>query len=166
MIVLALDASTTAIGWALFDFSKRHPDDLLGRGLERLNGSLWWRLKYGSEKICHMINSRPPIQIAVIETPVVYKNAASSIKQAYMVGVLGTYAYYYGLEVMEVRPDERLTALGLPHKLRNPKPQVVRNVNQIYGLALDEKREHDIADAIAIGWAARRALIQEGRLDG
>lgn len=174
MIVLALDASTTAIGWALFDFSARHPEDLHDYGLERLEGPIWERLEQGADVVLGIWLETHGFDILAIETPVVYmvggkpRNAPSAIKQAYMIGALGLAHYRRGgrVEIMELRPDERLTALGLPHRLRNPKGQVTRNVNQIYGLDLDAKKDHDIADAIALGWAARRRLMQEGKLDG
>lgn len=163
MIILALDASTTAIGWALCDLEKRHPDDLTEYGLERLKGKLWDRLDYGQIWTRRYMEYQA-VELLAIETPVVWKNAKSSIKQAYMVGVLGLTGFRLGVEVMEIRPDERLTALGLPARCRNPKPWIVNTVNQIYGLGLETKTDHDIADAIALGWAARRRLIQEGRL--
>lgn len=171
MIVLALDASTKAIGWALFDLGKRHPEDLLKYGLERFTGNIWERLNKAADWLLGWM-IEPEFWnggIVAIETPVVYKSAGSAIKQAYMVGVLGAIGQRkmkgtrMKREVMELRPDERLTALGLPPKCRNPKPWVVQYVNQIYGLELDLKTDHDIADAIALGWAARRRLMQEGR---
>lgn len=161
-IVLALDASTTAIGWALFDLDKRHPDDLLDHGVKRLKGGLWYRLDFGHVWAKWYMTESQSVDLVALETPVVYRNAKSTIKQAYMVGVLGWVAFHVGVEILELRPDERLTALGLPPRCRNPKPQVVRNVNQIYGLNLDVKTDHDIADAIALGWAARRRLMREG----
>jgi Holliday junction resolvasome RuvABC endonuclease subunit len=174
VIALALDASTTAIGWALFDFSKRHPDDLLGHGVEKLTGELWARIWQAKEWFLWE-REGDKAQLVAIETPVIYmvkqhggpwkpRNAQSVIKQAYMVGTLGVLAYAADLEIMELRPDERLTALGLAHNTTNPKPQVVNLVNQIYSLELNANTEHDIADAIALGWAARRRLMQEGRI--
>ena len=173
MKILALDASTTAIGWAYLDLAKRHPDDLGAYGLEKLTGELFQRLCKG---LAWRQGAQWPADCVAIETPVVYmvkqpggrwkpRNPQSAIKQGYMVGVLGASAYEAGLQVLELRPDERLTALGLAHNTRDPKPQVVNLINQIYRLELDHKGQHDIADAIAIGWAARRRLLQEGRLE-
>jgi Holliday junction resolvasome RuvABC endonuclease subunit len=160
VVLLALDASTTMLGWALLDLEKRHPDDLLEYGRYPLRGHLWDRLDYGQEWARRTIDPAR-VGLVAIETPVVYRNAKSTIRQAYMVGVLGLLAHTQGLEVVEIRPDERLTALGLPARLRDPKGQVTRNVNGIYSLSLGPK-DHDIADAIAIGWAARRRLMLEG----
>lgn len=165
MKILALDASTTAIGWAILDLSKEWPDDLESYGVHRLSGELWDRLWAGLVEITgKLVLTRNPMDYVAIETPVVYKNPASSIKVAYMVGLLGGYAGQWA-KVLELRPDQRLTALGLPSRCRDPKPQVTRNVNAIYELDLDPGKDHDIADAIAIGWAARRRLLQEGRLE-
>ncbi len=174
MKILALDASTVSIGWALFDLEKDHPEDLEKYGVEKLKGDLWTRLwEAHIWLIERIVDARTnerfafPSQVAPelvgLETPIVHKNVKSSIKVAYAVAVLGLAARKGDLEVMEIRPDERLAALGLPHRMRNPKPQVVSLVNQIYSLDLDPKTDHDIADAIAIGWATRRKLAQEGR---
>lgn len=173
MKLLALDASTTAIGWALFDLERDHPDDLLEYGIKRFRGPLWDRIVEAEpwvqrRLLAPVLVSTPPdlMGALAIETPVIYmikgkpRNAQSVIKQAYMVGALVLLARGRGLRVLEIRPDERLTAIGLPARLRNPKPWVVRNVNAIYSLDLGPK-EHDVADAIAIGWAARRKLMLE-----
>lgn len=175
MRLLALDASTTAIGWAVLDLDDRHPDDLLEHGLETLSGDLWRRIALGGEWLWKVLEDASPIGYVAIETPVVYmvkergrwkpRNAQSVIKQGYMVGALGYVALQFGLVLLEVRPDERLAAFGLPHNTRNPKPQVVNIANMIYSLGLDPDKEHDTADAIAVAWAARRHLEQRGTFD-
>lgn len=167
MRVLTLDASTTAIGWAHFDLAQLAPDDLQEWGTIRPAGNLWERLRWGGDWLAGKMRGEHWIDRVALETPVVYmgggrpRNAPSTIKVAYMVGVLGQVAECEGAEVMELRPDERLTAIGLPARCRNPKPQVVRLVNRIYGLELDELKDHDTADAIAMGWAVSKRILHE-----
>lgn len=156
-MILALDASTTAIGYAYLT-DDDSPHDLAQWGCYRPSGELWDRLVDGGHWLKNWLAQHGPPPFVAIELPVVGVNTRTAMKQARMVGVLGAIAYSYGCEIVEVNPTERLSAIGL--KSNADKADVVRTVNAIYGLSL-RIRENDTADAIAIAWAARRIVERE-----
>jgi Holliday junction resolvasome RuvABC endonuclease subunit len=94
-----------------------------------------------------------------VETPVLHsyqrkQNVKTLIALASMLGAIRAGARWYFSQTIEILPAERLGALGLPAfmKRKPAKEAVIRNVNMIYGLDLTAK-EHDAADAIAVGRA-------------
>ena len=159
--ILALDASTTAIGYALMDCDKPSPHDLLLHGLYKPPGDLWMRIAEGAWWLHEWLESHVPMCINVaIERPFVHKNWNSAIKQSYMVGALGAVARAQDCRIIEINPSERLKAAGISSKAPSLKRAVVERVNQVYGLGL-KVTEHDIADAVLVGWAAQGKLKGE-----
>ena len=156
-MILALDASTTAIGYA-FLTDDDPPHDLAQWGTYRPSGELWDRLVDGGRWLKNWLAQHGPPAVVAIELPVVGVNARTAMKQARMVGVLGAIARSYGCEIVEVNPTERLSAIGLDRHAK--KADVIKCVNAIYGLSL-RIREDNTADAVAIAWAARRILERE-----
>ena len=157
MRILALDASTTAIGYALLDCEQRSPDDLLGHGLIKPPGDLWRRISGGMEWLHRWMDHNGQPLVVALERPFVGKSWDSTIKQSYMVGALGAVAKGRDCRIIEINPQERLTAAGISSKAPSLKRAVVARVNQVYGLGL-KPTEHDIADAVLVGWAAQGKL--------
>ena len=156
--LLALDPSTSCIGWALFvgeeldTFDSYQPqgktfDRLIANACDWLD-NLGWRLMP---------------KIIAFELPIVARNIKTTITLAQLAGALRFIAFseitnYVGT-VVEVYPGSRLAALGLPIRLKRAeaKRRVVALVNARFGLNLTQK-QHDIADAIAVGLAAMRQM--------
>ena len=165
--ILALDASTTAIGWAVLESDRQSPDDLLYHGLHKPKGELWERITKGTRWFHGWMEQCTfPGLVIAIERPFVRMgrkggrrigNWNSTIKQSYMVGALGAIAGGHGFRIIEINPQERLTAAGISSKAPSLKRAVVARVNQMYGLGL-KVTEHDIADAVLVGWAAQGKL--------
>jgi Holliday junction resolvasome RuvABC endonuclease subunit len=164
-MILALDASTTAIGFAALSLDADTPQDLLQWGTYRPQGELWDRLVDGGRWLRNWLAQHGGVPYVAIEIPILAtyrdrhnrerRNVDAFRRQARMVGVLGAIAHSYGSEIIEVNPTERLTAIGLDRHAK--KADVVKVINAIYGLSL-RIRENDTADAVAIAWAARRAI--------
>jgi len=76
--------------------------------------------------------------------------------------VLRVAAFDWVEQTVEINPGGRLAAFGLPVNLKRPvaKERVIAHVNQRYRLEL-KPREHDVADAIAVGFAATIKLARE-----
>lgn len=164
-LLLALDASTTAIGWAIMDrdtvyecgtrtFASRSTFYI------RLVTATYWLDNFRHSQ-CH------PISAVALETPVIHRdpkkvNVETSLHLAYMDGALMATALRLGMNVYQVRPGERLIALGLPANLlrKDAKEMVRQRVNLLFGLELGPK-EHDTGDAIAVGMAAIRQILQQ-----
>lgn len=158
MLVLGLDASTTAVGWALLDTDQ---DLICGHGCHRPVGdSVLERIDDADTWLNSLLWIHPSAIIAV-EVPVMHKNAATMRSLSYMAGVLLLRGWQrWG--AVEILPGQRLTALGLPPRMRrdNAKSAVLRIVNALYGLRLTEA-DHDAADAVAIAVAAANKLKEE-----
>ena len=158
-MILALDPSLSCIGWAVLEpdasrvveYGTYKPQ---GKTLdEKLNTAFVWML-FRLERDFHEI-----VSVIAFEMPVVHRNTATTIKLAQLVGVLRTAAFRWISETIEINPGGRLATLGLPVAMKRPmaKQAVLANVNGRYGLKL-KAREHDIADAIAVGIAASKRI--------
>jgi Holliday junction resolvasome RuvABC endonuclease subunit len=153
-LLLALDSSTRVIGWALLDLDNL--DAPLAYGVHEFRGNLHERLYYSGVWLDTLLRTEfPSVTILAIEGQVFAKNAATTAKLAQVAGALKFVALSHGLDVIEVAPGQRCTALGLPWMMARDaaKAQVLALVNARFGLALGAD-EHDIADALAIGLAA------------
>jgi len=156
--LLALDPSTTAIGWALFDVET---DALLTSGVwrpprkaefdERCAAACLWLYKRLSG-----------VDAFAYEIPVVRHNPRTTVMLAEFSGALRSLAWVYVKRIIRVLPAERLTAFGLPWNVKRAEAKrlIVQYVNLRYGLGLTEK-EHDVADAVAVGVAAMSRLKEE-----
>ncbi len=164
MIILGLDASTVAIGWALLDYEQVYQygvKDLTVHGDfdQRLFAAGHWMDIVG-------INLTPYPAVVAIEEPVLRTGSKSNPdtmrKLAYVDGALAYVALQNGLKVVRVLPGARLSALGLPIRLRRDtaKAHVLQLVNARYGLKLGPK-EHDAADAIAVALAGYNVVMRE-----
>ena len=153
-LLLALDSSTRVIGWALLDLSDL--DKPLAYGVETFGGDLHERLHQAGRWLDRMLGELTGnVTILAIEGQVVAKNAATTAKLAQHAGALKYVAMAHGLDIIEIAPGQRLTALGLPWMMARDaaKAQVLALVNARFGLALTAD-EHDAADALAVGLAA------------
>ena len=152
-LLLALDSSTRVTGWALLDLDNL--DAPLAYGVETFGGDLHERLRLAGVWLDGRLGYWSSVTTLAIEGQVVAKNAATTAKLAQVAGALKFVAMSHGLEVVEVAPGQRLTALGLPWMMKRAaaKAQVLALVNARFGLELTAA-EHDAADALAIGLAA------------
>ena len=100
--------------------------------------------------------------ILAVEMPVVYKNAATTIKLAQLLGAIRWAAHHWVDRTIEIQPGQRLTALGLPLRVKRnaAKELVVHTVNALYKCKFT-LNDHDIADAVAVGHAALLELRRE-----
>jgi len=154
--ILALDPSLSCIGWALMEYAPDWRRD--------------WVTSYGVVQPCgdtlddklaeigghaeRLLRGSNP-DILAVEMPVVYRNPATTVKLAQALGVIRWAAHHWTDRTIEIMPGGRLTALGLPMRMkRKDAKEMVRTlVNQVYKLELTAE-QHDIADAIAVGHAA------------
>ena len=152
-LLLALDSSTRVIGWALLDLSGL--DKPLAYGVETFRGDLHERLRQAGTWLDYLLAGTFDVTTLAIEGQVVAKNAATTAKLAQHAGALKFVAMARGLDIIEIAPGQRLTALGLPWMMGRDaaKAQVLARVNARFGLALTAD-EHDAADALAVGLAA------------
>ena len=167
-MILALDPSLSCIGWAVMPLNASavveygaYRPSYGSPGGGNLDEKLWdaycWlRWLLDSE------GRGENITALAFEMPVVYRNPAITIKLAQLVGVLRVAAFDWVEQTVEINPGGRLAAFGLPVNLKRPvaKERVIAHVNQRYRLEL-KPREHDVADAIAVGFAATIKLARE-----
>lgn len=150
--VLGLDPSTVATGWALLC------DDGQGEGLAA--SGVYAPLHSGLDAIMMesfhwlqgVVEVHDPTLLA-IETPFFKVNARTMHVLSSLGAAFRVSATLAGLEVVEVAPAARCTALGLPGNAS--KCQVLYTVNAVYGLNLSD---HNEADAVAIAAAAALRL--------
>ena len=155
-LLLALDSSTRVIGWAVFRLDNL--DKPLAYGVKKFNGDLHERLYQSGAWLDGKIQDYGwwgSMAVLAIEGQVVAKNAATTTKLAQHAGALKYVAMSHGLDIIEIAPGQRLTALGLPWMMARDaaKAQVLALVNARFGLELGAD-EHDAADALAVGLAA------------
>jgi Holliday junction resolvasome RuvABC endonuclease subunit len=167
----ALDPSTVAIGWALMD-----RNTVLGCDVKKLEpgvsfhsrldeaclwlGDLLIYYEYGDNEY------NAPWGVA-LETAVIHRNPKkvnvdTTLHLAYMDGALIATALHHVSNVFEIKPGERLSALGLPVSLpRNDAKEAVRTrVNAIFNLEIPASK-NDASDAIAVGMAAIKRVLEE-----
>lgn len=171
-MIVALDPSTKVIGWALMDDEQVYDYGAIqieGDGLDEKLDDL--RCKVADLMVSLFGYQDDSLELCGIEMPVLHRrhskqNVHTLKVLAQVVGAIRCTIYPWAYEVLEIIPSQRLLALGLPARMKraDAKAAVLRNVNQIYGLELSSK-EHDTADAIAVG---RAGLLKaaEDRLTG
>lgn len=155
-MILALDPSTVCIGWALMDAEHVYehgvfrPKDLADIG--------YWAFDLMSSTM-----ETSNIEVVALEMPVLHsshQNVMTVIRLAQVTGVLISVAQRLDVRsIVEVQPHERLTALGLPLRMKRAaaKEAVAAVVRGRYGIEL---AAGDEADAIAVGLAALRKMGQ------
>lgn len=154
--ILGLDPSTVATGWAVLHLAG-HVETITASGVyapksdvafdDLLVGAYRW--------LRGAIDAYTP-DVLSIETPFYRLNAKTLIRLAGVGAVFRLAARRCGLEVHEVPPARRCTALGLAGNAE--KSQVLYTVNAVYGLAIDD---HNEADAVAVAAACALALRTE-----
>lgn len=161
--ILALDPSLSCVGWALMEYSLELRQAWVSSSgkFEPCGKTLDDKLADAAgraERIMHGCNP----DILAIELPVVYRNHATTIKLAQLVGAIRWAAHHWTDRTIEIQPGGRLTALGLPMKMkRDIAKELVRNtVNALYKLDI-EPDDHDISDAVAVAHAAMVELQRE-----
>jgi len=155
-LLLALDSSTRATGWAVFRLDNL--DKPLAYGVKKFNGDLHERLYQSGAWLDGKIQDYRwwgSMAILAIEGQVVAKNKRTPIMLAQVAGALKYVAMAHGLDIIEIAQGQRKTVLGLPLTLdsKSSKIQVTALVNARFGLELGAD-EHDAADALAVGLAA------------
>lgn len=155
-IVLGLDASTVAIGWALMDYNA-----VIYYGVQELKGEFHQRLLDAHEWLGGFLDEHS-VHTVAIERPVAHRNIQTTIRLANISGALRVAIGNRVSNVVEINPGERLATVGLSIRTarKQAKEHVIRIVNASYNLHL-ESGDHDAADAIAIGCAAFRRMLRD-----
>lgn len=181
MKLVGLDVSTQAIGWAVLQFGERGQPSLVDSGLSP--GFSWegedidcpitvlgeadaWlprtvALCYG---MTTQIVCRPEMRVDYVafEMPASKLNFDTVWKLAWAES-MACWAWVQSLGLEGVGfisvpvPVAKSAVSGNP---RAGKPTVVQCVNAMYGLELDPKSDHDVADAIAVATAAVSVVQQ------
>jgi len=161
-MILALDPSLSCIGWAVMPLDAGR---VIEYGTYKPKGDAMDRKLIDAYRwLCWLFddsyhNKGEAFTTFAFEVPVVYRNPATAIKLAQLVGVLRVAAFEWVEQTVEINPGGRLAAFGLPVNLKRAvaKERVIAHVNTRYGLALKAKNDNE-ADAIAVGIAASRKL--------
>jgi len=108
-VILALDASSTTIGWVLHDGTVRDQGTIALTGKDITD-----RCRQAFAAVGLMIETHPDIDAVAIESPVA-RFAKAVIPQARVSGAILARAALFGLHVVEVAPSEgkrKLTGHG------------------------------------------------------
>lgn len=144
MIVIGLDPSLAALGWAVLEnggFVDCGVYVPCGDGLDAKlgNAHAWLRdWLYASEME----------KIIAIEMPFAGINANTHYKLSALSGALRAAVFRTGRRVIPIAPAERAKHLGL--KGNASKKEIMQEVNRRFGLDITDLDE---SDAIAISWA-------------
>jgi Holliday junction resolvasome RuvABC endonuclease subunit len=176
--ILALDPAAIT-GWAVLETPEtdRRDERVVASDVFKPKGRTMAKRLVSAFEWCRGMISSHHADVLVIEIPYLATyhdrqgrerhNVESFRQQCRLDGVYILAAGELEVEVVEVIPAQRLTALGLPGNLcrEAAKAQTLLCVNAIYGLDLDD---HNAADAVAVGVAAARmlrekAIVSEGR---
>jgi hypothetical protein len=173
--ILALDPANTT-GWAVLDMLDREADEqpvvtdggeesVVASGIFKPRGRITARRLVSAFAWCGEMIRAHDVGVLALEVPYLatyfdrhgrkHQNVKAFRQQCQLGGAYLLAAGGLEVEVMEVIPAQRLTALGLPGNLPRvaAKAQTLLCVNAIYDLALTD---HNVADAVAVGVAAAR----------
>ncbi len=163
-LFLGLDPSTVATGWCLLIVfpgeSARTGDDsqegVYASGIfYPREGDFDRRLLAAHKWIAGLIAVHHPTHLA-IETPFFKLNARTMHVLSSLGAAFRLAAVQAGLPVVEVAPQQRCKAIGLPGNAG--KSQVLYTINALYNLNL---ADHNEADAVAIAAAASLEFKQK-----
>lgn len=105
-VILSLDASSTTIGWVLWDGTARD------QGTVKLSGAdIADRCRQAFAAVGLMIEAHPDIDCIAIESPVA-RFAKAVIPQARVSGAILARAALFGIPICEVTPSEGKRALA------------------------------------------------------
>ncbi|MGQ0722403.1 MAG: crossover junction endodeoxyribonuclease RuvC [Candidatus Eiseniibacteriota bacterium] len=164
MVVLGVDPSTVATGWAVLDGDSRRARvvayDVIRPGSRR---PLAERLHVIHEQLAHLIAQYDPAVLA-IESAFLHRNPQTAFALGQVRGVVLLAAAQQSVPFEEYSaPEIKRAACGYGAA---QKDQVVTMISRILGLT--ETPSHDAADALATAWchlnrAARPALTRSAR---
>lgn len=146
MTILAIDPGTRFAGYAIL---KKKPLKLINYGLLAMKAKapLMERIGILGEFFSDKIEEYSITDVC-IETPFLYKNAATFLKLGYVRGVLYYLAYKYGTNIHEYAPTEVKQTICA--KGNASKEQVARMIYKHFP-TLKQDLKDDVTDAIAIG---------------
>lgn len=147
--ILALDASSTTIGWCVYD------GQVLAHGEVGLTGDdIAWRCRQALKWLHAHLGAYPAVDCVAIEGPVA-QYASAVIPQARVSGALMAAAALKHLHVIEVAPTEAKKALA---GNGNAKKQLMQTKAAVYGVT----GEH-ASDALGVALAAAPGVQVVGR---
>lgn len=163
MIILALDPSLKAIGWALLDSGA---DKILASGevckhatqdidVRLYRACIWLRHQLHTFTVFGELYAP---NIVAIEMPIHVHNAKTYCEQCQLVGALRLEISYSGMSTITVYPSERRKVMGMDFKRKSAKEvkqMIMDEVNKRYGLEIESDHE---SDAVAIALAAKEKL--------
>lgn len=166
MIVMGIDASTSATGWGVFD-----GDNLIAHGLIKPKGDDWQdRVKQEWPLLCNIIEKYAPERIYIEDVPLIQdKKKGKGPKTLLMLGavqgmILGVSAYK-NIPVEFLSPSEWRGALGLYDGTREGtqrevlKKKAIEMVNKKFGLDLlwvapkSKRNQDDEAEGILVAYS-------------
>lgn len=164
MIIMGLDASTTATGWSIFD-----DRGLAAYGIIRPDGEDWRdRVVHQSAKLNEIINTYHPQKIIMEDVPLKQGNSKALVMLGAVQGFIYGIASSYSIPVQFLFPSEWRSPLGLYDgtregtKRKELKKRAIEKVNELFGLNLmwvspsSKKNEDDIAEAVLIAYSQIR----------
>lgn len=156
-IILGLDPSTVATGWAVLALDGYNEGITASGVYEPSPGLAFDDLLMEAYTWClGVVQVHLPDTLA-IETPFFALNAKTLAMLAGLGAVLRLAARLQGMEVHTVAPSERCTALGLSGQAS--KEQVLHAVNALYNLNLENWNESDAVAVAAAGAQQLRAAV-------
>lgn len=161
-IIMGLDASTTATGWAVFKGKQ-----LLGYGCIRPEGKTWReRILQLGEPLSEVIAKYQPQKIIMEDVPL---STGGGVRTGIILGALQGFIFgiihSYNIEVQFVLPSEWRSVVGVfcgtreGTKRQMLKQASVECANRLFGLGLkwvspsSKQNEDDISDAILTAYS-------------
>ena len=140
-MILGLDVSSVATGWAIIDSNNR-----LDYGVIKPPKKMSYenRLVYIYEELSHLLVYTNGVKEAYIESVFTCKNANTTIKLAQVRGTAILACKIARMNIHDVAPVEVKKHLG---NAKADKAYILNEINTIYRLSLNDD---NIADAIAI----------------
>lgn len=138
--ILALDASSTAIGWVIYDGTVLDHGEIALRGSDIAD-----RCRQAHASLTHLLDTHPAVDCVALESPVMFR-AKGLIPQARVSGALMACAALKTLHVVEIAPKEAKKALT---KFGAASKELMQAEAFVYGV----RGEH-ASDALGVALAA------------
>lgn len=160
-VILSLDASSTATGWAIFD---KH--GLYAYGVIKPEGEDWRdRLAHQGPKLREIIEKYHPTRMILEDVPLKSANPKTLVVLGAVQGCILGIAASYTVPITYVLPSEWRSPLDLYDgtregtKRKELKRKSIEKANELFGLNLkwvspsSKKNEDDQSDAILLGYS-------------
>lgn len=179
--VMGIDASTTSVAFSVIRNGR-----LSTRGKLKLTGDLYDKIAQAAEYIGAMLDVIEPDYVC-IESAVFVSNKSVVVKLAYVYGAILAEAHRRGIPVGDVSPTTWMAHIGNGPTTKQEKADIKQSLggkpkasaikgearkrrkqrtmdwaSQRFGVHIDD---HDVADAIGVGWYAWENYTKRGAAD-